>query len=112
MPTLFDEAFAQAWEDSKTDLDRLYDTLTGGQWGQMPPQTTYRIYDRAGQLIKCHLESCTDHWVLEGLESTGEATVFICDHGQVGGPRLAIRKVSSVPVRDVGRYEIASEPSE
>lgn len=103
----FDQIAINAWEAAKTPLERMYDIWTAGTWEPDPPKTYYRIWDSAGILVKCHLEGCTDHWQLEGLESQRRATVFVCDHGmQVCGPGVAIRKVSSVPVGKVSRCEM------
>ena len=110
--TEFDQIASAAWEKQKTPLERMYDIWTSGTWEPDPPQTYYRIWDRHGIAFECDLCENQDRWQLEGLESQRKATVFVCDHGiQICGPQVAIRKIRSIPVERVSRYEKVSEPA-
>ena len=105
--------FCETWQACKTPLEQMYDIWTADTWEPGPEKATYRIWDKLGLPIRCHLEDCEDRWILEGLESQGIATVFVCDHGtQICGPHAAIRRVSSVPIARVARWDVANRPVE
>ena len=111
---IFDTIASNAWEQSKSPLEKMYDTWVGeGYWEPTPPGVTYRIYDRlTNQPIPCHLCGSTDDWVVEGDEVRQIARVFVCEHEPISVGRGAIPQVSSVPVRKVGNVEQTSEPPE
>jgi hypothetical protein len=110
----FDRLAREAWERQKTPLERMYDRWVGeGRWEPDPPRVTFRIYDRlTGRPIPCHLCGSTEDWVVEGDEVRGIARVFICEHEPIIAIRAAVRQLSSVPVRKVGRFEETSRPLE
>ncbi|HBY94084.1 MAG: hypothetical protein M5U01_30685 [Ardenticatenaceae bacterium] len=102
----FDAIASEAWQRSKTALDRLYDTMVGEElWEDSPYPTTYTIYGRDGQPIACHLCSSTGQWIIEGDEVRRVARVFVCEHEPVDVGRGAIRQVSTVPVNRVAWCE-------
>ena len=110
----FDRLAQEAWERQKTPLERMYDRWVGeGRWEPDPPRVTFRIYGLAdGRPIPCHLCGSTDNWVVEGDEVHGIARVFICEHEPIIAIRAAVRQISSVPVRKVGRIEETGWPLE
>lgn len=110
----FEKIASEAWERQKTPLERMYDRWVGeGQWEPKPPTVTFRIYDRVTRRpIPCHLCGSTDKWVVEGDEVRQIARVFICEHEPIQAIRAAVRQISSVPVRKVGRFEETSGPLE
>lgn len=110
----FDRIARRAWESQKTPLERMYDRWLGeGQWEPSPQQITFRIYDRTtGIPIPCHICDSTEKWVVEGDEVRQVARVFICEHEPIMAVRAAIRQISTVPVRKVGRFENTSRPLE
>ncbi len=113
----FDEVANELWEKSKPPLEKMYDSWMGeGNWEPDRPQTQYAIYSREdvlwcdhlvllGQPFPCHLCGETDHWTIVGDEVKREILVFICEHEPIPVGRGAVRQLSSVPPRLVGRIE-------
>lgn len=108
MLSSFERIAHEAWERSKTPLERMYDRWVGeGEWeATPPPPVTFRLYDQVtGQPIPCHLCGSTDQWVAEGDEVRQVARVFVCEHEPVWAGLGMIRQISSVPVQKVGECE-------
>lgn len=113
----FNEIARDLWEQSKPPLEEMYDRWMGqGNWEPRPPKTRFAIYSHrdvvwcgrrilAGQPFPCHICGETDRWCVEGDEVRRLARVFVCEHEPVQLGFGALRKISTVPVHLVGRYE-------
>ena len=94
------------------NLEKMYDQMRPG-WDrdEYEPQT-YTIYaltdttkhdtvTLAGRPFACHLCGATNKWVLDNEH------VFVCEHEPVSIGRGAIRQISSVATKLVGRAEVS-----
>ncbi len=68
-----------------------------------PP--TYRLYDKLGQPIACHLCGHDDAWVAEGDGEAPTVRLFLCVHEPVRAGRGNVRQVSIVALHQVARCE-------
>ncbi|HXV97767.1 MAG TPA: hypothetical protein VEC93_05025 [Anaerolineae bacterium] len=110
----FDYIATEAWAQSQSPLERMYDRWVGqGAWEPNPPAVTFRIHDVASGLpIPCHICNSTEDWVVEGDEVNQVARVFVCEHEPIWAGRGMIRQISTIPVAQVGRLEETGRPQE
>lgn len=111
LTTTFDQIASQAWQRSKTFLERMYDCWVGeGWWEPSPPKQTFRIWEQYHDgPVACHLCGDTEQWT---LENDRHNKVFVCEHEPIVVGHGAIRQVSSVPMARVVAFVETSRPPE
>ena len=106
----FEEIAAQRWaateprgEDTAATTPEQPATGAPAVLPGRPP--TYRLYDKLGQPIACHLCGHEDAWVAEDNGESRTVRLFLCVHEPVRAGRGNVRQVSIVALHQVARCE-------
>jgi hypothetical protein len=76
-------------------------------WAPTDSPTTYRLFDRHGQPIRCHLCGRDDRWTPEGDVEHQVIHMFACEHEPLRIGHGLVRQVSTVALNRVMRCEAA-----
>jgi hypothetical protein len=77
----------------------------GRWWASADTPMAYRLFDRQGQAIRCHLCRHDDRWVPEGDAEQQVVRLFVCEHTPLRIGHGLVRQVSTVALGRVMRCE-------
>ena len=106
----FEEIAAQRWAATEPPAEHTVAATPEQPAAGTPdalagPPPTYRLYDKLGQPIACHLCGHDDAWVAEGDGESQTVRLFLCVHEPVRAGRGNVRQVSIVALHQVARCE-------
>jgi hypothetical protein len=106
-----EEIAGRRWAVTAPPARDLQSQLAADHWWATPaPGPIYRLFDAAGQPIRCHLCGRHDHWMPEGDGERQVVRMFVCEHEPLRIGHGLVRQVSTVALGRVARCE--GTPSE
>lgn len=99
---------ARRWAETEAAPTIAAETADGSRWWTSADDpATYRLFDRHGQPIRCHLCGRDDRWTPEGDLENHVIRMFACEHEPLRIGHGLVRQVSTVALGRVMRCEAA-----